>query len=231
MITHVSASFFCYCCSSFSVGLTGGIGCGKSLVADLFAAYGVTVIDTDKISHQLTAPAGVAISVIQATFGTNFINAEGALDRVRMRELVFSDALARKKLEAILHPLIAKETQRQAREATGQYKMLVIPLLIESLNTSLAESPDKSSVDPTKWHHYLSRVLVVDCPETLQIERVMKRNQLDAAQVKAIIATQVSRENRLRAADDVILNDGTLEHLTRQVEQLHAQYCKWMPNQ
>lgn len=192
----------------FSVGLTGGIGSGKSTVADLFAARGATIIDTDLIAHHLCAPDGAAIAAIRARFGAAFIAADGAMDRVAMRDKVFSDPAARQQLEAILHPLIRAETERAARQAQGDYLMPVVPLLVESGN----------------WVHRVTRVLVIDCPEELQIRRVMQRNQLSREQVLAIMASQVTRATRLAAANDVIANDADASALLPQVERLHALY-------
>jgi dephospho-CoA kinase len=194
--------------TTFSVGLTGGIGCGKSTVADLFAARGAAVVDTDLIAHQLTAPGGVAIPAIRAQFGDAFIGVDGAMDRARMRAHVFADPQEKQKLEAILHPLIRQETEQAAAAAEGDYVMFVVPLLIESGN----------------WKQRVSRVLVIDCPEQLQVERVMRRSQLSEAQVRAIMATQVSRGTRLASADDVIVNDSDVNALIPQVERLHAMY-------
>jgi dephospho-CoA kinase len=195
----------------FSVGLTGGIGSGKSTVADLFAARGATVIDTDQIAHQLTLPGGTAMPAIRTRFGDAFVTATGAMDRARMRELVFADPVAKKALEAILHPLIRSETERAAAHAHGAYLLLVVPLLIEAGN----------------WAQRVGRVLVIDCPEQLQIERVMRRNGLTEPQVRAIMAAQATRETRLNAADDVIVNQGDTAALQPQVERLHALYCSF----
>ncbi|MFC7299201.1 dephospho-CoA kinase [Herminiimonas aquatilis] len=192
----------------FSVGLTGGIGSGKSTVADLFAAHGAAVIDTDLIAHQLTAAGGAAIAQIGLAFGADFIAPDGAMDRVKMREAVFADPRERKRLEAILHPLIRAQTEHAAAQAKGPYILVVIPLLVES----------------GLWKQRLSRVLAIDCSEEMQIRRVMQRNNLTAAQVRAIIATQASRASRLAAADDVILNDGDATALGPQVKRLHDLY-------
>lgn len=192
----------------FSVGLTGGIGSGKTLVADMFAARGASVIDTDQIAHQLTAPDGIAIPLIRAQFGNDFITDAGAMDRAKMRDRVFRDPEAKKRLEAILHPLIRVETERAATQAQGAYLIYVVPLLVES----------------GSWKNRTSRVLVVDSPEALQISRVVKRNQLPEAQVRAIMATQTTRDARLAAADDVIINDSEVAALVPQVERLHALY-------
>jgi dephospho-CoA kinase len=190
--------------------LTGGIGSGKSLVADMFAALGAVLIDTDLIAHQLTAPGGLAMPAIAAQFGPDFVDAQGAMDRVRMRAAVFSDPAVKRRLEAILHPLIRIETERAAAEAQGAYRIFVVPLLVES----------------GKWKERVSRVLVVDCPEELQVARVIARNGLAEAQVRAIMAAQASRQARLDAADDVIVNDAGIAQLTPQVERLHALYCE-----
>ncbi len=192
----------------FSVGLTGGIGSGKSLVADQFAQRGPAVIDTDLIAHQLTGPGGAAMPAIRETFGDNFLTSEGALDRAAMRAHVFSDATERQKLEAILHPMIAKQTRAEAASANGDYLMFVVPLLTESGH----------------WKDRVDRVLVVDCPESLQLARVMQRNQLSAEAVQAIMATQATRAARLAIADDVIINDGAIDSVTDAVHRLHEVY-------
>lgn len=192
----------------FSVGLTGGIGSGKTLVADMFAVRGAAVIDTDQIAHQLTAPNGIAIPMIRAQFGDDFITGAGAMDRAKMRERVFTDPAAKKQLEAILHPLIRIETERAAANAQGVYLMFVVPLLVES----------------GSWKTRTSRILVVDSPEQLQVSRVMKRNELPEAQVRAIMSVQATREARLAAADDVIINDKDIAALAPQVDRLHALY-------
>jgi dephospho-CoA kinase len=193
----------------FVVGLTGGIGSGKSTVADLFAAHGVPLVDTDLIAHRITAPHGMAMPRIAAEFGTAFVAADGSLDRARMRELVFSDDGARKRLEAITHPLIRAETEREQREAQGPYVIVVVPLLVES----------------GSWKSRVNRVLCVDCSVDTQISRVMSRNGFSRDQVLAIIARQAMREARLAAADDVIDNDNApLDALKAQVDAQHRAY-------
>lgn len=192
----------------FSVGLTGGIGSGKTLVADLFAARGAAVVDTDQIAHQLTAPDGVAIPLIRTQFGDDFINDTGAMDRAKMREQVFKDPQAKRRLEAILHPLIRIETERAAAQVQGAYLIFAVPLLVES----------------GSWKNRTSRILVVDCPEHLQISRVVARSRLPEAQVRSIMATQATRKARLAAADDVIINDADIAALIPQVDRLHALY-------
>lgn len=195
--------------AAFSVGLTGGIGSGKTTVANMFAARGAAVIDTDQIAHELTRPGGIAIPAIAAQFGADFIASTGALDRARMRDAVFAEPAAKQRLEAILHPLIRSECERAAQQAQGPYLMLVVPLLVES----------------GTWKQRVSRVLVVDCPEQQQIVRVMDRNGLSEAQVRAIMAAQATRAQRLAAADDVLSNTGDTAALEPQVERLHALYC------
>lgn len=193
----------------FAVGLTGGIGSGKSTVADLFAKRGVTLVDTDVIAHRITAPRGLAMPSIATEFGPSFVTTDGSLDRARMRALVFSDDNARKRLEAITHPLIRAETERQRQQAPGPYVIVVVPLLVES----------------GSWKTRVNRVLAVDCSVETQIARVMRRNAFTREQVLAIIARQATREARLAAADDVIVNDNrSLEELDVDVDQLHRTY-------
>ena len=194
----------------FSVGLTGGIGSGKSTVADLFAAQGAVVIDTDLIAHQLTAVGGAAIPVIKESFGAGLILPDGAMDRAAMRERVFADPAEKKRLEAIMIPLIRRTTREAAEQAQGTYLLFVVPLLVES----------------GLWQQRVSRVLTVDCPEEVQLRRVMQRNNLSEAQVRAIIASQASRAERLAAADDVIGNDGDSAALLPQVVRLHQLYLE-----
>ncbi|MGF6776586.1 dephospho-CoA kinase [Paraburkholderia sp. GAS334] len=193
----------------FSVGLTGGIGSGKSTVADLFTTHGVPIIDTDVIAHRITAPGGIAMSSIAREFGPSFVAPDGSLDRAQMRALVFSDDTARSRLEAITHPLIRAETERERAEASGPYLIIVVPLLVES----------------GSWKTRVDRVLVVDCTVETQIARVMRRNAFTREQVLAIIARQATRDARRAAADDVILNDAAaVEALAKDVDLLHRQY-------
>ncbi|HEV7833958.1 MAG TPA: dephospho-CoA kinase [Caballeronia sp.] len=194
----------------FSIGLTGGIGSGKTTVADMFAARGVPVIDTDLIAHQITAPGGVAMPLIEGTFGPQYVAADGSLDRAKMRTRVFSDSAAKAQLESITHPLIRAESERQRNAARGAYHIVVVPLLIEA-----GERASK-----------VQRILVVDCPMDTQIERVIRRNGFTREQALSIIARQATREARLAAADDVVANDSaaTLETLQREVDALHARY-------
>ncbi|HEY6722150.1 MAG TPA: dephospho-CoA kinase [Burkholderiales bacterium] len=192
----------------YTVGLTGGIGSGKSEVAGSFARVGVAVIDTDEIAHELTRPGGAAIGPIRAAFGARYIGADGSLERTGMRKLAFGDALAKKKLEAILHPLIREESTRRCERAASVYAILVVPLLVEG------------GVDRSRY----ARVLVVDCTEDQQIERVMRRSGLPEQDVRDIIAAQATREQRLAEADDVIDNSGAPEALEGQVARLHEKY-------
>jgi dephospho-CoA kinase len=192
----------------FTVGLTGGIGSGKSTVAREFEARGVTVVDADALAHRLTAPGGAAIPAVRAAFGDEVVDASGALDRARMRAIAFGDASARRRLEAILHPMIRAETERLAQAAPGRYVILMIPLLVES-------GDPRARCD---------RVLVVDCPEAEQIRRVMARSHLARAEVEAIMASQASRAARLAAADDVVDNGGDPAGIGAQVDALHHKY-------
>ncbi|MDP1976466.1 dephospho-CoA kinase [Undibacterium sp.] len=195
---------------NFSLGLTGGIGSGKTTIANMFAELGATLIDTDLIAHQLTIPGGLAIPAIRELFGPKFITTQGAMDRAAIRQLVFADTEQKHKLEAILHPLIRTETEREAAQAKGDYRIFVVPLLVESGN----------------WKQRVDRILVVDCDEETQISRVMSRNQLNREEVIAIMRNQASRQDRLTAADDVINNDGDLKKIQDEVLRLHQRYLQ-----
>ena len=192
----------------FTVGLTGGIGSGKSTVADLFAALGVPVIDTDRIAHQLTAPGSAALDAIRSAFSQAVIQPDGSLDRAALRRRVFADAAARQQLEAILHPRIRRAVAEALAAIDAPYVLIVIPLLVET----------------GSYRDLLNRVLVVDCPEALQISRVETRNGLAHDEVLAILAAQVSRAERLAAADDVIVNTASEEVLRDEVAALHRHY-------
>lgn len=192
------------------IGLTGGIGSGKSTVADAFAALGAGVVDTDQIAHGLTAPNGAAMPAILAEFGPTVADTTGAMDRSAMRQLVFSDPLARRRLEAILHPMIGAESTRALEAIDGPYRIIVVPLLVEGRH----------------WRSRVDRVLVVDCPRALQIERVIQRSGLAIAQIESILNAQATREERLAQADDVIDNAGLPDHLPSQISALHVAYCK-----
>jgi dephospho-CoA kinase len=190
------------------IGLTGGIGSGKSVVAKLFAERGAGIIDTDVIAHELTQPGGAAMPAIRAAFGERFIDASGALDRAVMRELVFAQPDAKQRLEAILHPRIGERVSAQVAHLREPYALLVVPLLIES----------------GAYRDAVARVLVVDSSEAMQVSRTMARNQLSEADVHAIMAAQAIRQTRLDAADDVIDNSGDLSALAPQVDKLHTDY-------
>jgi dephospho-CoA kinase len=195
---------------TFVVGLTGGIGSGKSAAADEFAALGATVVDTDVIAHELTAEGGAAVPHVAKLFGAAFVDA-GAMSRKKMREHVFADPAAKKRLEQLLHPMIREESARRIAAAAGPYVVYVVPLLIES--------PD--------YRRRVNRVLVVDAPEETQVERVRARSGLAADEVRAIMRTQVSRAERLAAADDVIDNGGARDALRKQVAALHQKYLQF----
>jgi dephospho-CoA kinase len=196
---------------SFVVGLTGGIGSGKSAAAAEFERLGADVVDTDAIAHELTARGGRALPEIERIFGAALIGDGGALDRAKMRSLVFADPAAKKALEALLHPMIRDESRRRIAASRGPYVVHVVPLLVESADY-------RSRVD---------RVLVVDAPEELQVERVRARSGLSEADVRAIIAAQAARAQRLAAADDVIENRGTIDALRQQVAALHRRYLEY----
>lgn len=193
---------------AFRVGLTGGIGSGKSKAADFFAELGAAVIDTDAISHELTGPGGAAMVLIERAFGREYLRADGSLDRSLMRTLVFSEADAKRKLEDILHPLIREVSRGRITAATAPYSILVVPLLLES----------------GSYRDLIDRVLVVDCDESQQIARTMVRSRLTEDEVRRIMSAQVPRLTRLSAADDVIVNDADIDALRGKVESLHQQY-------
>lgn len=174
----------------------------------MFAARGAAIVDTDLIAHQLTAPDGPAIPAIRSQFGESFLTPDGAMDRARMRAYVFTEPSAKARLEAILHPLIRIETERAASGAEGDYLMFAVPLLVES----------------GSWRQRVTRVLVVDCAEETQLRRVMMRSGLAEEQVRAIMASQATRMQRLAVADDIIDNDGDALALVPQVDRLHARY-------
>lgn len=195
------------------LGLTGGIGSGKSTVGALLARHGASIIDADAIARSVTAPGGRAIEAIAMNFGREFIGSDGALDRERMRQLVFSDPAAKLKLEKIIHPLVGLEIEEQARAAaTANAVMLVfdVPLLVES---------------GRRWRSQVDRVLVVDCSAETQLSRVIQRSALPRETVLQIMASQASREARLAAADAVLFNDGIdMDHLALQVGQLYREF-------
>jgi len=192
----------------FCVGLTGGIASGKSSAATLFEELGAAVVDTDAIAHELTRPGTVAMTAIRDAFGPTYVAADGSLERAKMRQLVFSDPAAKAKLEAILHPLIREQARAQIVATQQPYVIVVVPLLIET----------------GAYRDLIQRVLVVDCGEELQVSRAMQRSQLKENEVRAILAAQLPRTKRLRGADDVIDNNGDIEALRQQIQQLHAKY-------
>ena len=195
--------------SKLLVGLTGGIGSGKSAAAEEFARLGATVVDTDAISHELTAAGGAALGEIEAVFGKGVLGPDGALDRRRMRERVFANPAERRALEGILHPMIRDESRRRIAAAPGPYVVHVVPLLVES----------------GEYGRRVDRVLVVDVPEEVQVARVRARG-LAEEQIRSIIASQAARAERLAAADDVIDNTGSLEALRERVRALHEKYLQ-----
>ena len=195
---------------SFVVGLTGGIGSGKSAAADEFGRLGATVVDTDVISRELTEKGGAAVAEVERAFGKDFI-AEGAMNRKRMRDHVFADPAAKRSLERLLHPMIREESARRIAAASGPYVVHVVPLLIES--------PD--------YRKRVDRVLVVDCAEETQVARVRARSGLSEDEVRAIMRGQIPRAERLAAADDVIDNSGAREALRNQVAALHKKYLQF----
>lgn len=198
---------------AFAVGLTGGIGSGKTAVAERFEALGAAIVDSDVIAHQLTAAGGAAIEAIGRQFGAHFIAADGSLDRRRMRELVFGDLSAKARLEAILHPRIRELAMERAAAAIGRspYVLFVVPLMVESGD----------------WRDRVDRILVVDCSPATQEARVCARSRLDPALARTIIAQQAPRAVRLDAADDIIVNEGPIGQLTARVQWLHDSYCRY----
>jgi dephospho-CoA kinase len=193
------------------VGLTGGIGSGKSAAAEEFGRLGATVVDTDAIAHELTASGGAAMPDIVKLFGQEFVAPGGDMDRPKMRARAFADPVAKKLLESLLHPMIRRESEGRIRAASGPYVVHVVPLLVES-----ADFRDR-----------VDRVLVVDAPEQTQVARVQSRSGLTESAVRAIMNAQASRAERLAAADDVIDNGGTLDALQKQVGELHRKYLQY----
>ena len=190
-----------------TIGLTGGIGSGKSTVANLFEALGAPVVDADKISREITQPNGIAFDAIVNHFGKKIITADGTLNRNKLREIVFNNLKEKKWLEQTLHPIILEIMKKCIEKIDAPYCLLVIPLLLESKNID-----------------FVDRVLVVDAPESLQIQRTQQRSQLDEKTIRAIMQSQSRRQERLAMADDVIVNDASIEALSDKVNQLHAQY-------
>jgi dephospho-CoA kinase len=189
------------------IALTGGIACGKSIVAQLFAEYGVPIIDTDVIARDLVQPGQPALDEIRSAFGDEVFDSGGRLDRKSMRQLVFSDASRRKILESILHPKIREETVARSEAADGPYQIIVVPLLVGS-----------------PLQQYMDRILVVDCDESTQLARLLERDAENEQQARRIVAAQASRSDRLAIADEVISNDGNLDATRTQVDALHSRY-------
>jgi len=200
------------------IGLTGGIGSGKTAVSNLLAKFGAGIVDTDLIAHQMTAPHGAAMALIEKQFGPEFITVDGALNRDKMRSLVFTKPEARKSLEAITHPLIRQETIRQGLDLSKKgvpYLVFVVPLLIES----------------GSWMELIDRLVLVDCPKETQIQRVMQRSNLPRGDIERILAAQARREERLKHADIVIKNQESLKDLEVKVQNLHQKLLQFQKDQ
>jgi len=193
----------------FVVGLTGGIGSGKTAASDYLDSKGITVVDADLVSRLVVEPGQPALQAIAERFGSAVIQQDGTLDRRALREIVFADPTARKDLEAITHPAIGAEIFRQLHHASSPYTLLVSPLLLESSQHKMAQ-----------------RILLIDVPEALQLARTASRDQVAETQVKAIIAAQMSRADKRQRADDIVVNDADLASLHRQLDSLHETYLK-----
>jgi len=191
------------------IGLTGGIGSGKSVASDKFKSLGVAVVDADVASRTVVEPGKPALKEIQDHFGSGIITTEGKLDRNKLREIIATDAEERKWLESVLHPKIGEQITKEISESTSVYTLLVAPLLLE-----------------TNSQEICSRVVVVDVPKDVQIQRTAKRDKVSPNQVEQMVAAQMKREKRLEKADDVLLNSGTIEDLEKQVEELHKKYIQ-----
>lgn len=193
----------------YKVGLTGGIGSGKSTVADIFAQQGIEIIDADLIAREVVAPGSATLNRVCEAFGQDVCDAEGKLNRATLRAIIFGDRAERLRLEAILHPPILQRMFARAEAATGSYCVLVMPLLVEA-----------------RQQHAVDRVVVVDCDEALQRKRALARDQMSGTEFDRILAAQASRQQRLAVADDVIVNDGDLRHLETQVKTLHQRILR-----
>jgi len=192
------------------IGLTGGIASGKSTVAQMFATLGAGVVDTDRVARDLVAPGLPALAEIAAEFGTEVLTESGALDRAALRQIVFHDLPRLRALERILHPRIREETLTRVAALVAPYAIIVVPLMFE-----------------TDFHTLVERVLVVDCPQDLQLKRLELRDGVDSTTARAMLAAQIDRAERLERADDLIDNGGDLAATREQVEQLHAKYAAW----
>jgi dephospho-CoA kinase len=193
----------------FVVGLTGGIGSGKTAASDYLASKGITVVDADLAARLVVLPGKTALKAIEARFGADVIAADGTLDRRALRQIVFADDNARRDLEAITHPAIGAEIMQQLQASQSPYTVLVSPLLLE-----------------TSQHQMANRILLVDVPEALQIERTRNRDDVPASQVEAIIAAQMPRTEKRQKADDIVVNDGSLHELHEKLDHLHTQYLE-----
>jgi len=191
------------------IGLTGGIACGKSSVANIFVEQGVFLVDTDSVAREVVAPGQPGLDAVRSEFGASVISDDGELDRRTMRKLILHDADSRRRLEAILHPLIRERTLALLSDADGPYALVAVPLLLE-----------------TNFAALVDRVLVVDCPEDIQLKRLMQRDQLDRTEAQAAIQAQIGRATRLEAADDVIDNGGAIQATREQVIALHQRYLR-----
>jgi len=191
------------------IGLTGGIGSGKSVASDKFKSLGITIVDADVASRTVVEPGKPALKEIEDHFGSGIITAEGKLDRNNLREIIATDPEERKWLESVLHPKIGEQITKEISESTSVYTLFVAPLLLE-----------------TNSQEMCSRVVVVDVPKDVQIRRTAKRDKVSPNQVEQMVAAQMEREKRLEKADDVLLNSGTIEDLEKQVEELHKKYIK-----
>ena len=191
------------------IGLTGGIGSGKSVASDKFKSLGIVVVDADVASRTVVEPGKPALKEIQDHFGSGIITAEGKLDRNKLREIIATDPEERKWLESVTHPKIGEQITKEISESTSVYTLFVAPLLLE-----------------TNSQEMCSRVVVVDVPKDVQIQRTAKRDKVSSNQVEQMVAAQMKREKRLEKADDVLLNNGTIEDLEKQVEELHKKYIQ-----
>ncbi|OQK15743.1 dephospho-CoA kinase [Methyloprofundus sedimenti] len=193
----------------YKVGLTGGIGCGKSTVSDLFKQHAIPVIDADKIAHELVTPGQKALEQIKTDFGTHCINPDGSMNRSKLRDCIFQDAKKKRLLENIIHPLVYAEIDQQVSKLTTPYVIISVPLLIETGMQSLVD-----------------HILVIDCPMEMQVNRVKLRDKLSDSLITSIINSQVSRTERLAHADSIIYNTQDLSYLSQQVKTLHNQFLK-----
>ena len=191
------------------IGLTGGIGSGKSVASDKFASLGITVVDADVASRTVVEPGMPALQEIESHFGSEIISEDGQLDRAKLREVIASDAEERKWLESVLHPRIGEQVAKEISESTSPYTLFVAPLLLE-----------------TNSQEMCARVVVVDVPNDVQVKRTAKRDKVPTDQVEQMVSAQMKREKRLEKADDVLLNTGTIEELEKKVEELHEKYLQ-----